>query len=354
MSTYHNTLFVTTPHAYLAKDHENIAVRVERQTRLSVPMHHLGGVVCFGPVSASPELMAACLDRGIGLSFLDPNGRFLARVEGAASGNVLLRRRQYRLADEPAATARLARRFVIGKVANARSMLVRSARERPDAPPALHAAATRLAERLVDLGRPDLSTDTVRGHEGEAASAYFAAFDAMIRAPDPAFRFAVRSRRPPRDAINALLSFVYALLRHDCASALAAVGLDPAVGYLHVDRPGRPSLALDLMEEFRPALADRLVLALVNRGQVAPGGFVRDPAGGISMDGETRRTVLVAYQERKQAALTHPPHRRGDHVRAGAAHPGPNPGPRDPRRPRRLPAIPGPVTPRPRASPWSS
>ena len=268
-------------------------------------MHHPGGVVCFGPVSASSELMAACFERGIGLSFLDTHGRFLARVEGPASGNVLLRR-QYRLADELRATAHLARWFVIGKVANSRSMLVRSAREQPDAPAALHAAATRLSERLVDLGRADLSTETVRGHEGEAAAGYFAALDSMIRSPDPAFRFTTRSRRPPLDAVNSLLSFVYALVRHDCASALAAVGLDPAVGYLHADRPGRPSLALDLMEEFRPALADRLVLALINRGQLTPQGFVRDEAGGVSMDAETRKTVLVSYQERKQATLTHP------------------------------------------------
>ncbi|WP_337175623.1 type I-C CRISPR-associated endonuclease Cas1c [Paludisphaera sp.] len=306
MSNYHNTLYVTTPGAYLAKDHENVAVRVERQTRLEVPMHHLGGVVCFGPVSASPDLMAACMERGIGVSFLDVNGRFLARVEGPASGNVLLRRRQFRLADDPAACALLARSFVLGKVANARSMLVRSARERADPPPTMQAAATRLADRIADLERAHLTTDAVRGHEGEAGASYFAAFDAMIRSTDPTFRFSRRSRRPPLDAVNALLSFVYALVLHDCSSALAAVGLDPGVGYLHVDRPGRPSLALDLMEEFRPALADRLVLALINRAQVAPKGFVRDQAGGVSMDADTRRTVLVAYQERKQASLTHP------------------------------------------------
>jgi CRISPR-associated protein Cas1 len=310
VSAYHNTLFVTTPGAYLAKDHENVAVRVERQTKLSVPLHHLAGVVCFGPVSASPELMAACAGRGIGLSFLDLDGRFLARVEGPVSGNVLLRRRQYRLADDPAAAARLARGFVVGKVANARSLLVRSAREqRPGAAGAadtLDAAAARLADRLADLGRAGLPLETVRGHEGEAASAYFGAFDAMIRSADPAFRFTTRSRRPPLDAVNAMLSFAYALLRHDCTSALAAVGLDPAVGFLHTDRPGRPSLALDLMEEFRPALADRLVLALINRGQVSPRGFRREATGGVAMDPETRRTFLVAYQQRKQAGLTHP------------------------------------------------
>ena len=307
MSAYHNTLFVTTAGAYLAKEHENIAVRIEHETRLTVPLHHLGGVVCLGPISASAELMAVCAERGIGLSFLDANGRFLARVEGPASGNVLLRRRQFRLADDPKFAADLARRFVIGKVANSRALLVRSARERHDGETlALVSTATHLAERLADLEHADLSVDTVRGHEGEAAARYFSAFDGMIRSPDPAFRFATRTRRPPRDPVNSLLSFIYALLSHDCASALAAVGLDPGVGYLHVDRPGRPSLALDLMEEFRPALADRLVLALVNRGQVTSKGFVRDETGGVTMDAETRKTVLVAYQERKQTALTHP------------------------------------------------
>ncbi len=308
MSAYHNTLFVTTPGAYLAKDRENLAVRVEHQTRLAVPFHHLGGVVCLGPVSASPELMAACAERGIGLSFLDGDGRFLARVEGPASGNVLLRRRQYRLADDPVAAAGLARSFVVGKVANARALIVRSAREQKD--PArsaiLDSAATRLSERLADLGRPGQSLETVRGLEGEAAATYFAAFDAMIRAADPALRFATRSRRPPRDPVNAMLSFAYALVRHDCTSALAAVGLDPAVGYLHADRPGRPSLALDLMEEFRHSLADRLVLAMINRGQVSPSGFVSDPAGGVAMDAAMRKAVIVAYQERKQSSLTHP------------------------------------------------
>lgn len=308
MNDYHNTLFVTTPGAYLAKDHESVVVRVDHQPRLTVPLHHLGGVVCFGHVSASPSLMAACAERGIGLSFLDEGGRFLARVEGPMSGNVLLRRQQYRLADDPAAAGRFARDFVIGKVANSRALLVRSSRERrgtADTSP-LDRAADRLAERLTDLSRGDLTADSVRGLEGEAAANYFAAFGAMIRPDDAAFRFSTRTRRPPRDAVNALLSFLYALLRHDCASALAAVGLDPCVGYLHVDRPGRPSLALDLMEEFRPALADRLALALINRGQVASGGFLIDPTGGVSMDAATRKAVLVAYQERKQATLTHP------------------------------------------------
>ena len=308
MSSYHNTLFVTTPGAYLAKDHENVAVRVEHETRMSVPLHHLSGVVCFGPVSASPELMAACAERGIGLSFLDINGRFLARVEGPVSGNVLLRRLQYRLADDSSAAARLARRFVIGKVANSRTLLIRSAREqRDDAKTAtLQQIASRLSDRLTDLARGEPPLDAVRGYEGEAAASYFGCFGAMIRSDDLAFAFSTRTRRPPRDETNTLLSFLYALLSHDCGSALAAVGLDPAVGYLHVDRPGRPSLALDLMEELRPVFADRLVLALINRGQVASKGFRREASGGVMMDDETRKTVLVAYQQRKQDALTHP------------------------------------------------
>jgi CRISPR-associated protein Cas1 len=187
-------------------------------------------------------------------------------------------------------------------------MLVRSAREQVDEarPVTLRAAAARLGERLDDLGRGELALETVRGHEGEAAASYFSAFDAMIRSEKDSFRFTIRSRRPPLDAVNSLLSFVYALLLHDCSSALAAVGLDPAVGYLHADRPGRPSLALDLMEEFRPALADRLVLALINRGQVNAKGFRREATGGILMDDDTRKAVLIAYQERKQASLTHP------------------------------------------------
>lgn len=308
MNAFLNTLYVATPGAYLAKDGENVAVRIDRETRSSIPLHHLGGVVCFGPVSTSPELMAACVERGIGLSFLTLNGRFLARVEGEATGNVLLRRRQYRLADDPAATAALARSFVVGKIANARALVVRSTREQPDPPPSLRAAAARLADRHADLERngATMTADSIRGHEGDAAATYFGVFGSMIRSSSPDLGFAVRSRRPPRDPANALLSFVYALLRHDCQSALAAVGLDPGVGYLHVDRPGRPSLALDLMEEFRPVLADRLVLALINRGQVSPRQFTRDEVGGVSMDADARRTVLVAYQERKQASVTHP------------------------------------------------
>lgn len=308
MSRYHNTLYVTTQGAYLAKDHENIDVRVEKQTKVSVPFHHISGVVCFGGVTASPEAMAACLERGIAISFLDTYGHFLARVEGPVSGNVLLRRSQYRLADDQSASIKFAKSFVAGKIANARSLFVRSAREQqdPDRSKSLRSVADRLSNRIADLARDDLSLDAVRGLEGEAAANYFNEFGSLIRSSDPAFQFKNRSRRPPLDPINALLSFIYAIVRHDCESALSAVGLDPYVGFLHADRPGRVSLALDLMEEFRPALADRLIVSMINRGQFTPKDFVREATGGFAIKEDARKSLLVAYQERKQTEIKHP------------------------------------------------
>ncbi len=308
MTNLQNTLYVTTPGAWLRKDHENVAVRVEKQTVLSVPIHHLAGIVCFGRVGVSHGLVQACGSAGVALSFLSRTGRFLGRLEGPVSGSVLLRRAQYRLADDTTASARLARCFVIGKVANARALLLRGAREAegPDSRDPLDAAAASLQNALRALEAEDLSADSVRGHEGEAARVYFGAFDHMVRKEREAFRLEGRTRRPPRDAMNALLSFLYSLVVHDAGSALQSVGLDPAVGYLHVDRPGRPSLALDLAEEFRITIADRLALALINLGQVKPSGFVRSETGGVAMDDDTRKAVLVAYQKRKQEALAHP------------------------------------------------
>jgi CRISPR-associated protein Cas1 len=307
MSNFLNTLFVTTQGAYLAKDHENVAVRVEKETRLSVPMHHLTGLVCFGRVTASPELMAACMEKGIGLSFLTENGKFLARVEGERSGNVLLRRRQYRLADDPAASAGLARGFVTGKIANARTLLLRSAREQGESEKTarIRQACIRLDHSLDGATRGE-SVDSIRGYEGEAAAQYFSVFGDLVRDGNVGWSFTRRIRRPPTDPVNALLSFLYVLLLHDASSALQAVGLDPAVGYLHDDRPGRPSLALDLMEEFRPALADRLLLALVNLGQVGAEDFTREPTGACWLTDKSRKQVLVAYQKRKQEVITHP------------------------------------------------
>ncbi|MEO0250501.1 MAG: type I-C CRISPR-associated endonuclease Cas1c [candidate division WOR-3 bacterium] len=307
MKRHHNTLYVTTQGAYLAAEGETVLVRVGQETRLQVPLHMLEGIVCFGRVSCSPPLMGLCADRGVGISFLSEHGKFLARVQGPVSGNVLLRRQQYRTADDPDASARLAQMFVMAKVANSRSVLMRSLRDHPDASGGkeVRKAAGLLARSLVEVQK-ELKLDRVRGVEGDAARTYFEVFDHLIVVQKEDFRFRERSRRPPMDKVNALLSFVYVLLTHDAVSALEAVGLDPQVGFLHRDRPGRPGLALDLVEEFRPFLADRLVLSLINRKQVHGKGFVERETGGVVMNDETRKTVLVAYQERKKEEITHP------------------------------------------------
>ncbi len=302
-----NTLYVTTQGAYLVREGETVLVRVDGETRLQVPIHTLGGIVCFGQVSCSPPLMGLCAERNVGVSFLSQNGRFWARVEGPVSGNVLLRREQYRRADNEAESAGLARAMVIAKIANCRTVLLRAARERPEGEgaPELADAADHLAHHLRSLEEP-VSLETVRGKEGDAARMYFSVFDHLISAQKEDFFFRERSRRPPLDNVNALLSFLYTLLVHDVRSALEGVGLDPAAGYLHRDRPGRPGLALDMMEELRPFLADRLALSLVNRQQVKSEGFRRTETGAVLMNDETRKEVLVSYQKRKQEEIQHP------------------------------------------------
>jgi CRISPR-associated protein Cas1 len=307
MKQHLNTLFVITQGTYLAREGEALLVRVEKQTRLRVPIHTLGSIVCFGRVGVSPSLAGLCGERGVSISLCTPNGRFLARISGFTAGNVLLRREQYRQADSPQASAAIARAVVAGKVANCRQVLLRGARDYPQAAGvrALQHAAEKLGDTLR-LMSPDMDLDAVRGMEGDAANAYFGVFDHLITGQKDAFAFRGRSRRPPRDNVNALLSFVYAVLAADARGACEAAGLDPAVGFLHRDRPGRPGLALDLMEELRPFLADRLVLSLVNRRQVDAGGFTTDPAGGVRMADATRKAVLVAYQKRKQDTVEHP------------------------------------------------
>ena len=307
MKKHQNTLFVTTAGAYLAKDGEAVAVRVDQEVRMRVPIHTLGGIVCFGQIGFSPFLLGLCGERGVAVSFLTENGRFLGRLQGPTSGNVLLRREQYRRTDEPAACAALVRPILVAKIANSRTVLLRALRDRPGHPAAdaVRAAAGRLAHHLQALAE-DQTVDALRGLEGSAARAYFEVFDSLIVQQRDAFFLRERSRRPPLDNVNALLSFIYTLLRHDFVAALEAVGLDPAVGFLHRDRPGRPSLALDLMEEMRAYLADRLALSLVNLNQVRPDGFTRGESGGVAMDAETRKTVLVAYQKRKGEEIVHP------------------------------------------------
>lgn len=300
-----NTLYVTTPNAYLSRDGETVLVRVEQEVRLRVPIHTLGSVVCFGPILCSPHCMELCAENGVTLSFLTEDGRFMARVHGPVSGNVLLRRAQYRAADNPDTCANLARSFVTGKVMNSRTVLLRANRERDTSDASLVEAGARLGRVLGELREP-MALDTVRGREGEAARAYFNVFDALITVQKEAFHFRERTRRPPLDNVNALLSFVYTLLAHDVTAALEGVGLDPAVGFLHRDRPGRPGLALDLMEELRAFLGDRLVLSLINRQQVRPQGFTVSESGAVTMDDETRKEVLTTYQKRKQEEIQHP------------------------------------------------
>jgi CRISPR-associated protein Cas1 len=305
-----NTLYVTSEDAWLRKDGANIVVEVDGAERGRAPLHLLDGVVSFGRAGASPALLAACAEAGVTLSYLQPNGRFLARLEGPRSGNVLLRRTQYRLADDSQRKAVVVRGIVAAKSANQRAVVRRALRDHGEGMNAEARAALQAAEiRLTDIARRTLITpevDSLRGLEGEAAVVYFGVFDHLIRVDDPSLHFKGRSRRPPLDRMNALLSFLYAMLGHDCRSALEAHGLDPQVGLLHADRPGRASLALDLMEELRPVLADRLALSLVNRRQLTAGDFVVEEAGGVRLTDEARKQVLVAWQERKRDELRHP------------------------------------------------
>lgn len=307
MKQHLNTLFVTTQGAYLHQYGEALVVKVEEEAKLQLPLHLLGGIVCFGQVSVSPWLMAKCAEQGVAISFLSEQGKFLARVMGFTPGNVLLRREQYRRADDGPASAAIARNVVAAKIANARTVLLRGARDHPDEKDRgeLAKAAARLAYGLRQL-RDSGDLDLVRGIEGESANAYFGVFDHLITAQREGFAFAGRSRRPPLDPVNALLSFLYAMLGHDARAACESAGLDSQVGFLHRDRAGRPGLALDLMEEFRPFLADRLALSLINRQQVRGDGFRKAASGGVEMDDETRKAVLTAYQKRKQDKVTHP------------------------------------------------
>ncbi len=302
-----NTLYVTSQGTLLSRQGEAIRVGREGVAPVLVPIHGVDGILCFGGVTVTPPLLGHCAEAGVTVTWLSENGRFLARAEGPVSGNVLLRKAQYRASEDGRGTA-VARAMVIGKVANQRHVLRRFLRDHQATAPAdavadIDAAVDRLGRVLRSLER-DLSLDSLRGLEGEGAAAYFATFGRMIRVDG--FGFAGRVRRPPTDPVNALLSFVYTLLTHDARSALEGVGLDPAVGFLHRDRPGRPGLALDLVEEVRAWFADRRVLSLLNRRQLGPGDFRAEPGGAVLLDEAGRKTVLVAYQERKREEMVHP------------------------------------------------
>ena len=300
-----NTLYVLTPGASLHLEHDAVRVVIERETRLRAPLLRLDSIVTFGRVAVSPLLIHRCADDGRAIIFMSGNGRFKARLVGPVRGNVLLRRSQHLALDTQGWPSRIARQFVAAKIQNSRLVLLRGARDSSGEPSEkLRGAAAQLATNLENL-RTIEGLDRIRGAEGEAARIYYRAFSWLIHAESAAFTFERRSRRPPRDRTNALLSFLYALVREECASALDGVGLDPQVGYLHALRPGRPALALDLMEELRAPVADRLAATLINRRQLLADGFDISPGGAVLLNDDGRRKVLSAYQEQKKRLVTH-------------------------------------------------
>ncbi|MGN0846121.1 MAG: type I-C CRISPR-associated endonuclease Cas1c [Kiritimatiellia bacterium] len=300
-----NTLYVTKQDAYLRKDGETVAVEVERKTVLRLPIHTLAGIVTFGNVMVSPYLLSLCVEHGVCVSMLSEHGRFLARVEGSVSGNVLLRRAQMRAHEDACVKGELARSFVIGKLCNSRAVIQRRIRD--------HGETERLCEAdgrhrdvLRRLRESPPEAARIRGLEGEAAAVYFGAFNDLLVVQRDEFSIASRSRRPPLDPMNALLSFLYTLLAHECRGALEGVGLDPQVGFLHELRPGRPALALDLMEELRAILADRVAVSLVNLRQIAVKDFTKTDSGAVLLSDDARKTVITAWQKKKQEQIRHP------------------------------------------------
>ena len=302
-----NSLFVTTEDAYLALDGENIVVRQSEKELARFPLHTLENIIAFTYPGASPALMGACAEKGINLCFCTPRGRFLARTCGESSGNVLLRRTQYRIADDSRQSCRIARHMILGKVHNARWSVDRTLRDH-----GLRVEAAKLEKAIAHLraALPAIAQaedlETLRGLEGEAASVYFGVFDDMVLKTKGDFFFHQRSRRPPLDNMNAMLSFSYSLLANDCSSALESVGLDSYVGFLHRDRPGRASLALDLMEELRACYADRFVLTLVNTGAINAQDFEKSHSSAVLLTENGRKKFLKAWQERKRDTITHP------------------------------------------------
>ena len=307
MKKLQNVLYVTKPEAFLSLEGETVVVKIDNEKKMQIPLHNLENIVCFNYPGVSPALMGACADRKIGLCFLRPSGRFLARVTGRQQGNVLLRKKQYAVSEEKEARVPLATSFLLGKIANCRIVIERARRDHAllvDTE-ALGKVSEWMKETLKAL-QTCQSTGELMGFEGSAAKMYFSVFDQLILHQQDDFAFQERSRRPPLDKMNAVLSYLYTMLTYDVASALEVVGLDPYVGFLHRDRPGRPSLALDLMEELRPVFADRLALTLVNRKQIKGEGFVEKESGGVLMDDDTRKAVIIAWQERKQEEIIHP------------------------------------------------
>jgi len=302
-----NTLYVTTPDAHLGRERESVLVYVGEEVRFRIPIHNLEGIVTFGYTGASPALMHLCVSRRVALSFLSPSGRLLAKISSPVHGNVLLRKRQYELSDDPDTTLAYARNFVLGKLLNSRAVLRRFLRDHSEKTGTSEISqAVQMITNQIDKLLMAKSVHVLRGIEGEAARAYYGVFNSLILDSTETFFFHGRSRRPPLDRTNAVLSFLYSLLAHDCSAALETVGLDPQVGFLHRIRPGRASLALDLMEELRPYLVDRLTLSLINTNQIDKRDFVVKESGGVLLTDDGRKKIINAWQTRKQQEVTHP------------------------------------------------
>lgn len=306
MKKHLNTLYITTEDAYLSKERETFVVQIGHKKIFQAPIHAIENIVCFGFKPMTPALMAFCAENNVGVSFLSETGKFLARVEGAQQGNVLLRKAQYAIADIEVESLKIARPIIAAKVANYRNLLLRHQRNHPEmSTDDVVTVARRLGDRLAEIQSVE-TLDRLRGIEGECASAYFGTLSSLITSQGVDFAFTKRTKRPPLDPANALLSFLYAILANDVRSALETVGLDPQVGFLHQLRSGRPSLALDIMEEFRAYLGDRVMLNLINLKQLTRRDFEIRESGEVRMTDEARKTVITAYQKRKQEEITHP------------------------------------------------
>jgi len=311
-----NVLYVNTPESYLSLDGENVVVLIQNKESFRVPAHNLENIVCFGFMGASPALMGFCAEKGIGLCFINPYGNFLASISGPVKGNVLLRKKQYKISEEDQHSLSISRNIILGKLNNCRAVIERGIRDHEDKVDAtlLKDVSTHIKEGIENVRRAN-SLEKIRGVEGDCARAYFSAINELILCQKEYFYMKERSKRPPKDNFNALLSFLYTLLAQEVQNALESVGLDPYVGFFHTDRPGRASLAMDIMEEFRAFLVDRLALSLINRRQISEKGFVTKESGGVLMEYDTRKEVLTAWQKRKQETITHP--FLGDKIEAG-------------------------------------
>jgi CRISPR-associated protein Cas1 len=302
-----NVLYVTTPESYLSLDGENIVISVNGKEAFRLPIHTIESIVCFGYMGASPALMGFCAEKGVGLSFLNPYGKFLARVSGKVYGNVLLRKKQYSISEVEEKSVSIAIGCITGKLLNSRVVIERGIRDHAEHVNILELKKVSKYLKNSTMRLQDSKTlEQIRGIEGDCAKMYFKVFDELILHQKDSFFMNDRNKRPPTDNLNSMLSFLYTLLAHDIQSALETVGLDPYVGFLHRDRPGRASLALDIMEEFRAFFVDRLALSLINRKQVTSKGFTASESGGVVMDSETRKEILTAWQKRKKEEITHP------------------------------------------------